>query len=315
MGLASYGDRGIIIRKSFFNSLGGFHNWRLFEDLSLFQRAAKKTRIQNLPGCVTTSARRFIQNGILKQQLYNFWYIFLYLCGVSPGKLAYYYYRRKRITRNTALIIFLRFPNAGKVKTRLAQSIGDDQAAKFYRLSTEHILRECQKLSSNISRYIFCADEDEMENVRRWTGSRFLYMPQEGEDLGRRIEHAFHSVFSHGAQKAVIIATDVPDISADIIREAISALDAHDVIIGPSHDGGYYLLGLKELHSELFNAISWSTSLVYQQTMNSAERMGLKVYQLPLLRDIDTAEDLQRWLVDDNAKSNQVRKYVLRLSL
>jgi rSAM/selenodomain-associated transferase 1 len=194
-----------------------------------------------------------------------------------------------------ALFVFLRFPRPGKVKTRLAQSLGEKRAAQFYRICTDAILSEISRLPENIKKYIFCADKTDEPEIRRWAGPGFNFAVQEGESLGQRLENAFSSVFGNGVQKAIAVASDVPDLSADILNEAIQALDEHDIAIGPCYDGGYYLLGMKRLHHELFDGISWSTEQVYRQTLAAARESGLTVHQLQTLIDIDTEADLHKW--------------------
>jgi rSAM/selenodomain-associated transferase 1 len=308
MGRFRFGDQCIVIRKSFFNTLGGFPNWRLFEDIELMRKARKKTRIYRFPMTVVTSARRLIQNGIIRQQIRNIYYTSLYLLGVSPEKLATMYGSEKKGLNGVYLIIFVRFPHPGKVKTRLATSIGNDKAARLYRLCTENVFKETKKLSDNVLRHIFYADKDDEDNVIKWAGPVFHFMSQVEGDLGIRIEAAFNYVFRQGARKAVIVASDVPDLSAEIIENAINALTDNDIVIGPTNDGGYYLLGMNGVHNDLFHGVTWSTTEVYAETLSIIEYLGLKVHCLRALDDIDTEEDLHRWLDASSIEGNPVRR-------
>jgi len=309
-----FGDQCIVIRKSFFDTLGGFPNWRLFEDIELIRRARKKTRIYRFPMTVVTSARRLIQNGIIRQQVRNIYYTSLYLLGVSPEKLATKYESEKKDLSSVYLIIFVRFPHPGKVKTRLAISIGNDNAARLYRLCTENVFKETEKLSDNVKRYIFYADKDDEDNVMKWAGPVFQFRPQVEGDLGTRIEAAFNYVFRQGARKAVIVASDVPDLSAEIIENAISALTDDDIVIGPTNDGGYYLLGMNRRHSELLRGITWSTAEVYDETLSIIEYLGLKVHCLRALDDIDKEDDLHRWLGASSREGNPVRRAIQNIT-
>ena len=307
MGRFRFGDQCIVVRKSFFNTIGGFPSWRLFEDLELMRKARKKTRIYRFPMTVVTSARRLIQNGVIRQQLRNSYYTLLYLLGVSPKKLAINYERKQKGLTCVSLIIFVRFPQPGKVKTRLAMSIGHAEASRLYRLCAENVFEETKRLSGNIRSHIFYADKNDKDNISKWAGAAFHFMPQAEGDLGMRIEAAFNHVFRQGARKAVIVASDVPDLSADDIQGAINALDSYDLVIGPTNDGGYYLLGMKRLHSELFHGITWSTTAVYEETLKVGEALGLKVYCLRALDDIDTEDDLYRWLKSTSNIYNPIR--------
>jgi hypothetical protein len=105
------------------------------------------------------------------------------------------------------------------------------------------------------------------------------------------------------------MASDVPDLSVKIINEAVNSLADYNIVIGPSLDGGYYLLGMKELHGELFRDISWSTGKVLKQTEDIAGRLGLTVKRLPALRDIDTGDDLESWVKAADA-GNPVLEYL-----
>jgi rSAM/selenodomain-associated transferase 2/rSAM/selenodomain-associated transferase 1 len=291
---SSFGDQCLVVRKQFFNSLGGFPDWPLFEDVHFLRMARGKTRIHKFPATVATSSRRLHQNGVLRQLARDVWYIIQYLRGVPPEELAAKY-DEWRWHPEMALIIFARFPSPGKVKTRLAGDIGDGPAAEFYKLCAEHVFQESDRLSGRVQRYLFYSNPEDSKEMQHWGGPRFNYVAQAGSDLGRRLEHAFGRVFEHGAQKAIVLATDVPGISADIVDEAFRALDSSDVVLGPCPDGGYYLLGMKRLHKELFTDIPWSTDQVLDRTSGAVSKLGLTVRLLPALADIDNGEDLRNW--------------------
>jgi len=295
-GFFRFGDQCIVIRKSFFDVIGGFLGYKLFEDMDIILRARKLTKIHRFPMMVRTSSRRFLQNGVIRQQMLNVWYILQFLIGVSPNRIAQKYEHKNQKIHSDSLIIFLRYPHHDKVKTRLAKSIGGKLASDFYRLCVENVLEETGKLASGIKRYLFYSDGSDGHLVKRWVGSRFHFSPQVEGTLGDRIEHAFNTVFAEGSRKAIIVASDVPDLSVVIINKAIKELDYHDIVIGPTYDGGYYLLGMKRSNAELFQGISWSTGEVYRGTLGNAAKLGLSVYHLPHLFDIDTVEDLNRWM-------------------
>lgn len=191
--------------------------------------------------------------------------------------------------------MFMRAPLPGKVKTRLAKTIGDEKAAEFYRLCTQTTIAEIGQLHSDVEKYIFFDESAAVYQVNCLVAPGFKVAIQEGQSLGQRLSNTFKRVLENGAQKVAIVASDVPDLSSGIVREAISSLDDSDVVIGPCYDGGYYLIGMKKLHRELFRGISWGTEQVCQQTLVAAKESGLTVGQLPILIDIDTEEDLRRW--------------------
>ncbi|AFH49681.1 Hypothetical protein IALB_1975 [Ignavibacterium album JCM 16511] len=294
-----FGDSAIIIRKEFFYKLNGFADRGTFEDVEFFNRASKFFKIKLINQHVESSARRFISVGVLRQQLLNIFLFTGYLFKLDKSTLSFMYNNVSTKKLNNALIIFLRFPKTGEVKTRLAKTTSTDFAVKFYKSCAENIVKNVKKISG-INRFAFYSNEDEKEKITKWLGSKLFYSPQQGADLGTRMKNAFQKVFSTGAKKAIIIGTDVPDLSIDIITNAFNLLDSNDAVIGPAKDGGYYLLGIKKMYSELFDGIEYSTDKVFSETLDRMEKLNLSYQLLPELQDIDTEEDLIRWLNESN---------------
>jgi len=195
---------------------------------------------------------------------------------------------------NRALIVFARYPRVGLVKTRLAATLGAESAAAFYRCCAERLFAEAGRLCCR--RYLFYAAEAQAEEMQAWVGPRFTCLAQREGDLGERMAAAFARVFAEGNEQAVIVGTDIPDLTAAILTQAFERLAHEDIVIGPAYDGGYYLLGMRHLHRELFREMAWSTAAVFEQTLQVVAHLGLQVYHLPMLRDIDTEEDLRQWL-------------------
>jgi rSAM/selenodomain-associated transferase 1 len=209
----------------------------------------------------------------------------------------------------TALVIFIRFPRPGKVKLRLARTLGPEKATAFYQLCAQRIARELDRLPGEVNKYLSYSDNSDEHEIKHWVGSRFRLIPQAEGDLGQRLHQSFRGFLKGGFGKAIIMASDVPDLSKDIMNDAVSALDNHDLVIGPCNDGGYYLIGMKKPRGELFKGISWSTDKVLEQTLTIADEQGLSVFSLNTLRDIDTGDDLKEWVRSSEGTSNPILEY------
>lgn len=185
------------------------------------------------------------------------------------------------------LIIFVKNPVLGRVKTRLAAGIGNEKALEIY----QHLLELTRKVAEqvNCTRHVFYSDEIEND---AWDDDKFNKHVQEGNNLGGRMKNAFEKVFALGARKAVIIGSDCPQLTTEIVEESFEILNEKDVAIGPAKDGGYYLLGMKTLHSPLFEDKEWSTDSVFEDTVVDFIENRLTYGRLQTLSDLDTIYDL-----------------------
>lgn len=190
---------------------------------------------------------------------------------------------------NKHLIIFVKNKIAGKVKTRLAAGIGPEKAMEVYDQLLDHTHKTTRCLACDKIVYF----SEKIENDSIWGDGNYQLSQQSGPELGQRMLNAFNARFAQGAEKVIIIGSDTFEISEDILKEAFRALDRKDVVIGPAKDGGYYLLGMKELQPELFHNKAWSTESVCSQTIEDLKRLNLSYSLLPILNDIDHKED---WL-------------------
>ena len=194
------------------------------------------------------------------------------------------------------LIIFTRYPEPGKTKTRLIPLLGAEGAAILQRQMTEQKLAEVNQLLSfyPLSVEVHFAGGNE-QLMQEWLGLNWVYRRQNEGDLGGRMASAFQLSFAAGMTAVVLIGSDCPDLNASLMAKSFQLLRQHDLILGPALDGGYYLIGLRRLIPELFTGIPWSTAEVLQQTLSIAQRLGLTVAKLPLLSDVDRPEDLSVW--------------------
>ena len=189
------------------------------------------------------------------------------------------------------LVLFARNPVLGRVKSRLAATVGPEKALDAYRQLLGHALEAA--LACPAVLYLFLSDFVEEDSA--WVPPDFLQRIQQGTSLGERMSNALTEVLAQGHEKAVLVGCDLPDLTADILGEAFERLDDHDLVLGPARDGGYYLVGLKEPRPALFYGIDWSTPRVFSQTLEKTKAMGLSAHRLPILADIDDESDWIDW--------------------
>ncbi|WPP48533.1 TIGR04282 family arsenosugar biosynthesis glycosyltransferase [Catalinimonas niigatensis] len=188
-----------------------------------------------------------------------------------------------------SLIIFVKKPELGKVKTRLAKSIGNEKALEIYLKLLQRTYSITQALRQDKVVYY----TPEIVHHDLWEDEFYLKALQAEGDLGTRMLKSFEERFEAGYQKACIIGSDCYQLSTEILEQAFAELEQNDVVIGPSADGGYYLLGMKKLYPALFQDKPWSTSRVLEQTVEDIKKERLSCYLLPELTDVDEEQDLE----------------------
>ncbi len=210
------------------------------------------------------------------------------------------------------LIIFAKFPQEGKVKTRLAEGIGNKMATQVYKLCAENLFDQAANISIT-NTFLFFDPSSTKEKMKEWIKFDFAYHPQNNSDLGKRMAEAFKTLFDNGVKKAVIVGTDVPDMNKKIIEQAFDLLDKYDLVISPSPDGGYNLLGMKKLHLSLFENIKWSSSSVLNRTIEEANKQNLTIKLLDKLIDIDTEKELLEWLAISNKGNENLKNEIKKI--
>lgn len=194
------------------------------------------------------------------------------------------------------LIIFTRYPEPGKVKTRLIPALGEAGAAELHRQMTIHTLRLAKQLARrHLMRIEVHFDGANEPRLRQSFGADFRYRGQGEGDLGERLRRAFWGAFQQGMNRVIIIGTDCPGISVDLIARAFNELQNCDLVLGPAQDGGYYLIGLRTAIPQLFAEIPWGTAEVLEKTLKAAAAQSLATVMLETLADIDRPEDLPLW--------------------
>lgn len=191
-----------------------------------------------------------------------------------------------------ALIIFVKNPELGKVKTRLAATAGSEKALEIYKL----LLRNTKQVTKYLSQDKWVFYSDRIDSNDLWENTEYTKALQSGDDLGQKMLNAFKHCFDKGYNKVSIIGSDMMEINEFFIRKAFTSLENHDIVIGPTKDGGYYLLGMNDLYSSLFHNKKWSTESVFQDTISDITRLGLNYNELDMLNDIDTENDWKAYL-------------------
>lgn len=193
-----------------------------------------------------------------------------------------------------ALAIMAKAPRAGEVKTRLCPPLERAEAADLYRCFLLDKIAQVRTLDGAAPAVAYTPDDG--ERIFHALAPDFALIPQRGDDLGSRLANSFSALLSDGYAAALMIDSDTPTLPRAFLEQALEliARPEVDVVLGPSEDGGYYLIGLRRLHRELFDAMAWSTPRVLAETLRRARGLGLNVVCLPPWFDVDTGEDLER---------------------
>ena len=200
--------------------------------------------------------------------------------------------------QQACIVIFVKSPDKGTVKTRLAAGLDEDTVVELYRRFVLDLLGTLSH--GNFGLRICFYPAKAKRRVVDWLGEEYVYIAQQGQDVGERMENAFLAAFAEGFRRVVVIGSDIPDLPVEILEEAISSLALKDAVIGPAIDGGYYLIGFNSgrFLAEVFRGIDWGTPAVFQRTMALLSGHRYEVRVLPRWRDIDTYDDLVAFMRD-----------------
>jgi rSAM/selenodomain-associated transferase 1 len=217
--------------------------------------------------------------------------------------------------KDQCLLFFVKYPQNGKVKSRLQDSLASEKIIELYKHFVMDILTTIQSI--NIPFIICFYPPDKESSVMNWLGSHYSYQKQQGIDIGERMKDSFKKTFSQGYQKVVLIGSDIPDLPSEILISAFSLLNKYDVVLGPSEDGGYYLIGFTNtgFSPQIFHNISWNTNLVFEQTINIVKEQEGQVHLLPTWNDIDTISDLKKMYNKHKTSEfshSETMKYILK---
>ncbi|PIE63264.1 MAG: hypothetical protein CSA25_01070 [Desulfobacter postgatei] len=197
------------------------------------------------------------------------------------------------MTENSVVIVFIKSPEKGRVKTRLAKDVGENAAVALYQCFVMDVLDMVRSTSWALR--VYYHPETRSRHIRSWLGDKLDFFPQTGTTLGDKMKNALAQTFDAGYERAVLIGSDLPDLPSGIIEIAFNGLKRKDAVLGPSPDGGYYLIGFtaRGFSPGIFNEIPWGTNRVLDLTLNNFADHRILPLCLPVWRDIDTKEDLQ----------------------
>ncbi len=205
--------------------------------------------------------------------------------------------------QESCLLFFVKYPEKGKVKLRLSKDLDEGIAQELYQCFILDTLVMIEKM--DIPFFICVSPSSKKSEFQRWLGSTNQYLTQKGKDLGERMKNSFKEVFAKGVQNAVLIGSDSPDLPEEYIKQAFATLETRDVVLGPTFDGGYYLIGFKAstFAPSAFEDILWSSPMVFQQTVTKIQHLKRSIGLLPTWSDIDTISDLRN-LVDRSTNTS-----------
>ena len=208
-----------------------------------------------------------------------------------------------------ALIIFSRLPIGHETKTRLAPILNESQRKELHLAMWHDIFIEAVKLSASTDIFLYWTGSGNISDYREHLPPSFILREQYGENLGERMRNAMQDIFSSGYTRAILIGSDIPSLKAGNLAKAFGLLDDNDIVIGPSGDGGYWLIGMRGFFPEAFDVKSWGNSDVLTETAETLRRSGIVFGFADTLNDIDTPEDVRDFMNSSPASFSAVYKF------
>jgi rSAM/selenodomain-associated transferase 2/rSAM/selenodomain-associated transferase 1 len=290
----AYGDQALFVRRDAFHAVGGYREWPLMEDVDLIRRVRRVGRLYHSALPAVTSARRWERDGWWRRSAHNVLLQALFFAGASPIWLAHRYLRTNTRTDRQALVVMARAPSDMTGKSRLMHDVARDHVDLRRAILLDTL--DVAWRASRVDRFVAFEPSDALAEFEALTGGSAVLITQQGQTLGDRMRHVFEQVFARGYSSVVLMGSDLPTLPSSHIEQALVCLrdGASAMALGPASDGGYYLIGLRTLTPELFDAIPWSTPEVLAATLRVAQSRGLSVSLLPTWYDVDGIDDLRR---------------------
>jgi rSAM/selenodomain-associated transferase 1 len=215
--------------------------------------------------------------------------------------------------QETCILLFVKYPEKGKMKVRLSVDINEDIIQELYRCFVQDTLTIVKKIDSQL--FICFFPVEAQKKFQKWLGSTLLFLSQNGVNLGERMKNSFTDVFTKGFRRAILIGSDSPNLPKRYIEQAFSILQTQDIVLGPTIDGGYYLIGFNTntFTPSVFEDISWGNQTVFQETMMKIKQAHRSFGLLPIWSDVDTIADLKHLIQqaeNTSFKSSQTMTYL-----
>ncbi|MYA67698.1 MAG: DUF2064 domain-containing protein [Gammaproteobacteria bacterium] len=291
------GDQALFVSAELFHLAGGFPGIPLMEDIAISKKLRQLARPRPLAQKVSSSSRRWERDGVARTILQMWRLRLLYFFGAMPEKLAARYYprlfARARFKFPSARIaVFAREPEIGEVKTRLAAQIGAEAALRLYLAMLRRVVATVEQ-AALAEFHLWAVSDPGHEEFTALCDVQDIRL-QQGEDLGSRMHNAAAAELAEdGVEFVLIVGSDCPALTLDYLERALDALSAGvEVVLGPARDGGYVLIGLRQVSWELFSGVDWSGPGVLEQTLERVREAGLSHQLLESSWDVDDAEDL-----------------------
>jgi rSAM/selenodomain-associated transferase 2/rSAM/selenodomain-associated transferase 1 len=290
------GDQGLFCTRAAFDSSGGYPAVPVFEDLEFALRLQQQGRLQHAWAPAITSARRYASEGPWRRSWKNWGLRHAHRRGAPHAELAARYAQGNGRTPPAAEVVAImgRAPELGKVKSRLAASVGEAGALAVHTALGKAVAHRLSAgLSAPRNGWAIITPGEKLDEAAAWLGDPWRVMPQGEGDLGERMNRVAESAFSCGAKRVVLFGTDCAEVSRADLDAAFAALQNHDAVIGPAEDGGYWCIGLSRPLPALFRNIAWGTARVARFTRERADVEGITLAELRTLSDVDRIDDLQ----------------------
>ena len=290
------GDQAIFMTREAYDIVDGFDQIELMEDVAMSKKLRRLGPICAVPLPVVTSARRWQQNGIGNTILTMWWLRFRYYVGASPKELALSYQQGGLVQQTTdrpiSVFVFAKAPVAGQVKSRLCPPLDSTQAAQIADILLQRVCAELAASWPGKTCLAITPDDSHPSFQTLLRQYDFATILQDGDDLGERMWNAIEQGLQTSSMAAVVGA-DIPEISGAVLQQAYALMSVGKSVVGPTHDGGFYFLGVPKVSKDLFHRIEWGSHTVFARLLNNASALGIKLHRLPKLDDCDYWEDVQ----------------------